>query len=54
MFYERSCNTIHQIELIDFSSSFSNCIYEEEAHIVELLSSRKLETQLFRKYQDLW
>ena len=27
--------------------------YEEESHIVELLSLAKLETQLFSKYHDL-
>ena len=28
-------------------------LYGEEAHIVEVLSSRKLDTQLFRKCQEL-
>ena len=26
MSHERSCNTIHQINLIDFNSSFPNCM----------------------------
>ena len=28
-------------------------LYEEEAHIVEILSSRKMDTKLFRKCQDV-
>ena len=32
---------------------FTPKLYEEEAHIVELLSSSKLDTRLFTKYQDL-
>ena len=32
---------------------FTPKLYEEEAHIVEHLSSSKLDTQLFTKYQDL-
>ena len=51
MLFERLCNTVHQIDPIDFSSSFPN--YEEDVHIVELLSLRKVSTQLLRKYQDL-
>ena len=52
MFYERSRNTVPEIKLIDFSSPSQN-LYEEEAYIVQLLSSRKLDTQLFRICQDL-
>ena len=32
---------------------FIHKLFEEEAHIIGLLSPRKMDTQLFRKYQDL-
>ena len=44
IYHERSCNAIHQINLIDV---FIRKLYKEEVCIVELLTLRKMDTQLF-------